>query len=158
MNLSDVAERMKHFNAFYTYLKSSKDFEKLTVKDLLWKVYNQACTDCGITAVDISEEEVAKIIETETFINFISDCITNPQDAKKLPHNDYVKVTWDCTPEDRAKCIAFPDRCEDVCSAEKRTTLINLSMLCGIDSDKKETLDDKLLTEEEIDQLSKILS
>jgi hypothetical protein len=75
-----------------------------------------------------------------------------------LPHNDYVKVTWDCTPEDRAKCIAFPDRCEDVCSAEKRTTLINLSMLCGIDSDKKETLDDKLLTEEEIDQLSKILS
>lgn len=154
-DLKDMTERRKHFDALYNFFK--KDLEKLTLKELLWKVYNQACCDCGVDADEISMEELKSIIEAEVFVDFIRDCITNPSDIKKLPQNDYVKVIWDCSPADKQKCLAWPDRCDEVCSEEKRTTVINLSKLCGIDSNKKETIDDKLLTKEEIDELAKCL-
>ena len=154
-DLKDMTNRRKHFNALYSYFK--KDLEKLTLKELLWKVYNQACCDCGIDATEISMEELNAILETETFVDFVRECIANPSEMKKLPQNDYVKVTWECSPEDKLKCVAFPDRCDDVCSEEKRTTIVNLSKLCGIDSDKDETLDDKLLTEDEIKELARAL-
>lgn len=151
----------RRFNNYYKYLKNNGDFERLPLKKLLEKVYQQACIDCGAgEGKDISNEEVEKFLETQMFLDFVQDCIVHPTDAVKLPQNDFVLVHQECTPEDRAKCVAFPDRCIDVgCVAEGGgcDVLLNLSKLCGIESDKNETIDDKLLTEDEVKELARAL-
>lgn len=93
------------------------------------------------------------------FIDFIHDCILHPSDAP-LPQNDYVRVTYKCNPEDREKCIAWPDRCEDVGGdgGECCSTILNLSKLCGIDSNKSEKVDDKILTSDEITTLTNAIT
>lgn len=151
----------RRFNNYYKYLKNSGDFERLPLKKILEKVYQQACLDCGAGEVkDISNEEVEKFLETQMFLDFVQDCIAHPTDAVKLPQNDFVLVHHECTPEDRAKCVAFPDRCRDVgCTTEGGyDVLLNLSKLCGIESNEKEEISDKLLTQSEIDQLAEALN
>ncbi len=148
-------ERRKHFEAFWKYLKESKDFEKLSLRELAWKIYNQACADCGLDCSEISMEETRKIVEDTMFFDFIQDCLLNPATSNETAQNDYVKVVYECTPEDKNKCIAWPDRCDDVCHGH--TAVINLSKLCGIDSAKEETINDKILSTEEVNELSKAL-
>lgn len=144
-------ERRKHFELFYRYLEGNKDFAKLSVKELLWKVYNQACVDCGQDSSEISMQETQKLIEDELFFDFISNCLLYPEESKPIEGNDYVRVTF-CEPD---KCIGFPDRMEEMdCEHCERTRIINLSQLCGIESEE-EKLKDKILTPEEIKEISK---
>lgn len=155
MLVNDKTDRYRHFEAYFNYLKSSKDLEKLPLKKLLYKVYEQACIDCGVTGEEISMEDAKKFLEDAVFLDFIRDCILHPSE-KPLPNNDYVKVVYQCTEEDRKNCVAWPDRCSDVgCDEEgKCSTILNLSKLCGIDSNKKEKVDEKILSEEEIKLLA----
>lgn len=159
MNIKDKTERYHHFEAYFNYLKSSKDLEKLPLKKLLYKVYEQACADCGVTGEDIPIEDTKKFIEDTLFLDFIRDCVLHPSE-KPLPNNDYVKVVYECTAEDRKNCVAWPDRCTDVgCDAEgKCSTILNLSKLCGIDSNEKEKVEEKLLSEEEIKLLAEAIT
>ena len=151
----DNIEREKHFELFWKYLKEHKDFEKLSLKQLLWKVYNQACADCGQDASPITIEEAQKMVEDMMFFNFVQDCILNPSETKPVQKNDYVKVVYDC---EQDKCVAYPDRCNDVgCNGNGHTVIVNLSKLCGIDSDKEETVTDKILSSDEIKELSEAL-
>lgn len=158
MDATNKTERYRHFEAYFNYLKSSKSLEKLPLKKLLYRVYEQACIDCGATGGEMSIEDTEKFIEDTLFLDFISDCILHPSE-KPLPNNDYVKVVYDCTEEDRKKCVAWPDRCSDVgCDEEgKCSTIINISKLCGIESNEKEKIDEKILSEEEIQLLAKAL-
>jgi hypothetical protein len=151
----EISEKRKHFEAFWKYLKNSKDFEKLSMRELAWKIYNQACADCGQGSSEVSIEETQKFIEDVLFFDFIQDCLLNPKSNSITEHNDYVKVVYECSPSDRDKCIAWPDRCDDACNGH--TAIINLSKLCGINSDNKETITDKILSTEEVNQLSKAL-
>ena len=152
--MSKPTERRKHFEVFYKYLKDGKDFEKLSVRELLWKVYNQACADCGQDCSEISMEETAKIIEDEMFFEFISNCLLHPEESKPIKGNDYIKVTF-CEPD---KCLGFPDRMEEMdCEHCERTRIIDLSKLCGIKSEE-EKLKDKILSADEVKELSNILS
>ena len=151
--MNKPTERRKHFEVFYKYLKDGKDFEKLSVRELLWKVYNQACADCGQDCSEISMEETQKIIEDEIFFNFISDCLLHPERSKPIKGNDYVKVTL-CEPD---KCVGFPDRIEEMdCEHCECTRIINLSRLCGVEPEDK--LENKILTADEVNQLSNILT
>ena len=149
----EISEKRKRFNVFYKHLKDGKDFEKLSFIELLWKVYNQACADCGVDCSEVSMEETQKMIEDQMFFFFISDCLLHPEKSKPIQGNDYVKVTF-CEPD---KCVGFPDRIEEMdCEHCERTKIINLSQLCGIDSDE-ENLKDKILTADEVNQLSRVL-
>lgn len=148
--------KRKRFENIYRYLKQSKDFDKLSVKELMWKVYNQACVDCGEESTEISIEETKRIIEDSMFLDFVQECILNPEESQALPQNDYVRVTFPCT--DKDKCVAWPDRCSDVGgNGETCSSILNLSKLCGIESNKSEKINDKILTAAEIDALSKAL-
>ena len=146
-------ERRKHFELFWRYIKSSKDFENLSLKELMWKVYNQACADCGQDYSDISIEETQKIVEDAMFFNFVQECILHPQETNSIKNNDYVKVVYKCEPD---KCIAYPDRCEDVGCEEGHMAIINLSKLCGVDSEK-ESVNDKILSMDEVNELADAL-
>lgn len=150
----DITERTRKFESFWNYLKSSKDFDKLSLKKLLERAYNQACADCGQGASDISLEETQKILDTELFLSFVQNCIVHPEQGTLSESSDYVKVTY-CEPD---KCVGFPDRieemgCENNCG---RTRIINLSKLCGIES-AEESIKDKLLSSSEVEQISKAL-
>lgn len=151
-------DRRRKFENLFSYLKSSKDFDKLSLKEIMWRIYNQACIDCGMDSVDVPMDEVVKYLENSMFIDFIQDCLLNPSD-KPLPQNDYVKVTYKCSPEDKLNCIAWPDRCEDVGGSEdgQCSTIINISKLCGIESNKMEKVDDKILTAKEVEELANAL-
>ena len=152
--MKEITERRKHFNVFYNHLKQSKDFEKLSLIELFWKVYNQACADCGAGSSEISIEETQKMIEDELFFSFISDCLLHPNNAKPIQGNDYVKVTY-CEPD---KCVGFPDRMDEMdCEHCERTKIINLSKLCGIESEE-EKINDKILTPDEVKELSKVIA
>jgi len=153
-----MSKERKQFEKFYSYLKQTKDFDKKSLKELMWSVYCQACVDCGVNSTEISNNEVLKFIEDSMFIDFVHNCILNPSD-KPLPQNDYVKVTYKCSPEDREKCIAWPDRCEDVGGdGDCCSTIINLSKLCGIESNKTENVNDKILTAEEVNELANAIA
>ena len=152
-----MSKERKRFEKFYSYLKQTKDFDKKSLKELMWGVYYQACVDCGVNSTEISNNEVLKFIEDSMFIDFVHNCILDPSD-KPLLQNDYVKVTYKCSSEDREKCIAWPDRCEDVGGDSNCcSTIINLSKLCGIESNKTENVNDKILTAEEVNELAKAI-
>lgn len=151
--MNETTERKRRFNLFYKNLKESKDFEKLSVYELIWRGYNQACADCGQDCSEISIEETQKIVEDQMFFDFISDCLLHPNKSKPVQSNDYVKITY-CEPD---KCIGFPDRMEEMdCEHCEHTRIINLSKLCGVESDEK--IDDKILTPDEVKELSKAIA
>ena len=136
--------------------KMKNEFEKYDFKSLLKAFFFQG----HITDIPAGEEISKKDFEDYCFLNFIKDCIENPESmGDKTPSTDYVLISAPC--QDRDKCIAFPDRCEDVgCDAPgvcKR--YINISKLCGVENavvvDKNKA---PLLTEQEVEQLSDILT
>ena len=95
--------------------------------------------------------------EKACFLNYVEDCIQNPGSCEKMVSNDYVRVTYPCTGHD---CCAFPDRCEDVGgNGETCSMLLNLSRLCGVEEVKNYVVrnDPKMLSNEEIQQLAKII-
>lgn len=149
-----MENRRKRFENIFRCIKNSKDFSKMSLEEIGWKLYNQACVDCGEDSFDISIEETQKMVEDEMFFDFISECLLYPQDNKPIPGNDYVKVKF-CEPD---KCVGFPDRIDEMdCEHCEKIKIINLSKLCGVES-TEEKINDKILTSNEIKELTKILT
>jgi len=144
-----------NFEKFYEH--SLKSWEAEPFKELLWRFYVQGSLDKN--EKEISEEEVKKMIDDQCFIDFIQSCIENPQPSFEMKNGDFVEVEYPvcdpetCSPEDRAKCVSWPDHCEDVQRMMRRRSkrVINLSKLCNVN---KGELEQALLTEDEIKQLN----
>lgn len=144
----------------FAKFRKNIDLAKYTIEDILWLCYFQGHLDNTPKEIDISKEE----FESICFLNFVKDCITDPKSISSSEHQctDYVKVTYPCEGHD--KCIAWPDRCEDVGGNGENccTVLLNLSKLCGVQEVERlknaQKKDNKLLTNEEIELFGKILS
>lgn len=124
---------MSGFEKFYNYIITNRVYEKLSVKDLFELIYNQGKQE-GPDVKEISQEEVGKFVEDQCFINFIKDCIEEKIPENKMNYSDYAIVTYPCTSEDKEKCIAWPDRCQE-CGGDGETCgtkIINLTKLCNV--------------------------
>lgn len=158
---SDEAEKLlkenqeqlkKNFEAY----KATIDFSKHTIDELLWMAYNQGHLDDTPKGVELTKDEW----ERACFLDFVESCIENPDTKTKLDPSDYVRVVYPCEGHD--KCIAWPDRCEDVGGDGENccSMLVNLSKLCGVE-DSAEKLrqepDQHKLTTEEVNMLASIL-
>lgn len=144
----------------FVKFRKNLDLAKYTIEDVLWLCYFQGHLDSTPKEIDIPKEE----FETMCFLNFIKDCIADPKSISSSEHQytDYVKVTYPCEGHD--KCIAWPDRCEDIGGngGNYCTVMLNLSKLCGVQELERlkntQKKDNKLLTTEEIELFGKILS
>lgn len=124
------------------------------IKELCRAFFNQG----HISNIPVGDELTEQEFEDFCFMNFVKECIENPENMPKpAPQSDYVVVTAPC--KERDKCIAFPDRCKDagcddigVC---KR--LINISKLCGVDN-AVVVNKDKLMTSDEMELLANVLT
>ena len=133
--------------------KKTIDTGKYKLDDLLFLFYSQGHLDKTPIGYEMSQED----FEKACFLNYVEDCIQNPGSCEKMVSNDYVRVTYPCTGHD---CCAFPDRCEDVGgNGETCSMLLNLSRLCGVEEVKNYVVrnDPKMLSNEEIQQLAKII-
>lgn len=130
--LKNQEEKLKeHFEKFWKTI--SKDFinGNISVKELGFILYKQDHIDQTPLGVDIDLNIFAGNYQRDAFIKFVEGCLENPSSAVAISNNDYALVTYKCPGHD--KCIAWPDRCEDVGGdGEVCTTLINLSKLCGV--------------------------
>ena len=140
----------KRFECFWNYAKNNNSFDTSSIKELLWRTYNQALVDCGYGSEEISKEETKRIVEDSMFIDFVYDCLLHPK-SEPLPQNHYVKVVYNCTKEDKEKCVAWPDRCEEVGGDGEKchAAIINLSKLCGVENEPQ-TLQEKILSPEDV--------
>jgi len=142
-----------NFEKFYKTVK----FDPEQFKEILWKFYLQGHYDTSPIGEDITDEEVAKMVEDQCFMDFIKSCIEDKIPEAENHSSDFVEIAYPCTAEDKAKCIAWPDRCEEVGGDGvlcKR--VINLSKLCGVEPEQTIFVKDKnLLTTEEAATLSR---
>lgn len=150
----------ENFEKFFDMQMQST--EEHSLKELFFLFYQQGHLDNTPVGEEISVEEVEKTLENQAFIDFIQSCISNPDEVKASAVSpcDYVDVVYECSAEDKKKCIAWPDRCEE-CGGdgEKCHTLINLSKLCGVEENKAIFIRDKdKMTTEEAAQLSAALT
>lgn len=132
--------------------KKTVDTGKYKLDDLLFLFYSQGHLDNTPIGYEMSQED----FEKACFLNYVEDCIQNPG-CEKMSSNDYIRVTYPCPGHD---CCAFPDRCEDVGgNGETCSMLLNLSRLCGVEEVKNYVVrnDPKMLSNEEIQQLAKII-
>lgn len=136
----------ENFERFY---ESKKDeLGELSLKESLYLFYLQGHLDPTPVGQDISSEEVAAEIEKNCFLDFIQSCIEDPENMNKDESSnasDYVEVVYPCTKEIKEKCVAWPDRCEEVGGDGKTCgkTIINLSKLCGANEGKSIFVKDK---------------
>lgn len=146
-----------NFEKFYEASKA--DWEPVSIKELLWKFYCQGHNDPTPVGKELSEEEVKKMIDDQCFIEFIQSCIESC-DCEQSKSTDFVEVCYPCTAADKSKCIAWPDRCEDVGGdGTVCKKIINLSKLCGVAPEQTVVVRDKsLVTDSEAKQLSEILT
>lgn len=147
-----------NFEKFYE--ASKKDWEPVSIKELLWNFYSQGHIDPTPVGTEISAEEVTKMVEDQCFFDFVKSCIEDPNQQSTNVPSDYVTITYPCTAIDKEKCVAWPDRCEDVGGDGticKR--IINLSKLCGVENSQSIFVKDKqLVTSEEAALLASTLS
>jgi hypothetical protein len=158
----------ENFEKFYESKKGELNEQEL--KESFYLFYLQGHLDPTPVGQDISSEEVAAEIERNCFLDFIQSCIEDPESlANEAPSKvtDFVEVEYPvcepetCTPEDRAKCVSWPDHCEDVQRMIRRKSkrIINLSKLCGVDEGKSILIKDKdQLTPTEAKLLSKAIT
>ncbi len=159
--LKDQEEELrKHYEKFWKTASEEYINGNISVKEFGFILYKQGHLDQTPKGVDIDPDIFADNYQREAFIKFIEDCLENPSSTTEASQNDYVLVEYDCPGHD--KCIAWPDRCEDVGGdGEKCTTLINLSKLCGVQKGKIKLIPpDKnaILTPEEVKILSDIVA
>ena len=129
---------------FEKYLKATSS-EDVPLEELLWMFYVQGHLDPTPQGEDISTETVAKDLEADNFIEFIQSCLVNPSQEKFSNNCDYVEVAYPCTKEDKEKCIAWPDRCQEA-GGDGETcgkVVLNLSKLCGVDKGDSIFIKDK---------------
>lgn len=124
----------KDFNQYFDYLVKEGKLSSSSIKDLCFKCYCQGTTRSS--AKDIPMEEVEKWVENKEFFDFIESCISHPEKMEKNCSNSgIVKIIYPCTAEDKAKCVAWPDRCEE-CGGDGQTCgyeYIDLAKLCGVE-------------------------
>lgn len=160
--LNSQEEKLKeHFEKFWKTI--SKDFINgdISVKELGFMLYQQGHLDQTPLGVDINLNIFADSYQRDAFIKFVEECLENPSSTTAASNNDYALVTYKCSGHD--KCIAWPDRCEDVGGdGEVCTTLINLSKLCGVQKTEDgfiPKVDTKaILTPDEVKTLSDIIA
>jgi len=142
-----------NFEKFYNTVK----FDPEQFKELLWKFYLQGHNDPTPVGEDMTDEEVAKMVEDQCFMDFVKSCIENKNPKEEIQSSDFVEITYPCTAEDKEKCIAWPDRCEDVgCDGNFCKRIINISKLCGVKPEQTIFVKDKnLLTNEEATMLTR---
>lgn len=140
----------KNFDNF----RKTIDIQKYNLEELFFLFYNQGHLDTTPNSYEITQEDW----ERACFLNFIEDCIENPDNLTAPESSDYVKVTYPCIGHD--KCLVWPDRMDEAgCDGETCSVMVNISKLCGIEESKKikDKIDQKTLTSDEIETLSNIL-
>lgn len=154
--LSEQELKLRHnFEKFYKSINADSSFQELA-----WLFYKQGHLDVTPISVEVNTAKFMDEYQREAFIRFIEDCIENPSSTTEVSQNDYVLVEYKCPGRDCRNCVAWPDRCEDVgCDGETCTKLINLSKLCGVESEGKGTLIDKrkMLTTDKVKVLANIV-
>ena len=89
-----------------------------------------------ISSKEVSIEEIEKWLENKEFFDFIESCISRPEQIKNECSNSVVKIAYPCTAEDKEKCVAWPDRCEE-CGGDGEFCgyeYIDLAKLCGVEN------------------------
>ena len=123
------------FNKYFDYLIKEGGTSVYTIKELCYKCYCQGTTRPNVK--DISIEEVEKYLENKEFFDFVKSCILSPKQMKnKCSNSCIVKVFYPCTAEDKEKCVAWPDRCEE-CGGDGEFCgyeYIDLAKLCGVEN------------------------
>ena len=127
------------FNKYFDYLIKEGKLSSYTIKDLCYKCYCQGTTRIN-DLKEIPMEEVEKWLENKEFFDFIRSCISHPEQMKNgCSTSGIVKIVYPCTAEDKEKCIAWPDRCEE-CGGDGQTCgyeYVDLAKLCGVESSNK---------------------
>lgn len=160
--LKNQEEELKeHFERFWE--TASKDFVNgnISAKEFGYMLYKQGHLDQTPQGVDIDPDIFADNYQRDAFIKFVEECLEHPSSTTEASNNDYALVAYKCPGHD--KCVAWPDRCEDVGGdGEVCTTLINLSKLCGVqktDDGFIPKVDTKaMLTPDEVKTLSDIVA
>lgn len=149
-----MEELRKNFEKYYEEsVKTSSDPE--TLKEIFWVVYLQGHND-PTPHKEMSDEEVAKMVDENCFIDFVKSCVEEKLPAEMDPSKatDYVEVEYPCSAKDKSACLSFPDRCEGTYKK-----LINISKLCGADPASIIFVKNKeLLTHEEAAAISSALA
>lgn len=149
----------KDYDQYFNYLMKEGKLKSLSLYDLGYLIYCQGTTKP--ISRDVSIEEVEKWLENKEFFDFIESCISHPEQMKnECSTSGIVKIVYPCTAEDKEKCVAWPDRCEDcggdgqVCGYE----YIDLAKLCGVENPNK-TLENSSpsITPDEAKQLAEKL-
>lgn len=148
------------FNKYFDYLIEEGKLSSCTIKDLCYKCYCQGTTRVN-DLKEISMEEVEKWLENKEFFDFVRSCISHPEQMKNgCSTSGIVKIVYPCTAEDKEKCVAWPDRCEEcggdgqICGYE----YVDLAKLCGVESSNKISENPgPSITPEEAKQLSEKL-
>lgn len=148
------------FNKYFDYLIEEGKLSSYTIKDLCYKCYCQGTTRVN-DLKEISMEEVEKWLENKEFFDFVRSCISHPEQMKNgCSTSGIVKIVYPCTAEDKEKCVAWPDRCEEcggdgqICGYE----YVDLAKLCGVESSNKISENPgPSITPEEAKQLSEKL-
>jgi hypothetical protein len=154
--MKDLRENFEKF-----YEASRKDWEPVPFKEILWRFYCQGHNDLTPVGEEISQQEVAKMVDDQCFIDFINSCcVDGKAEEVIMPSSDFVEICYPCSAKDKEKCVAWPDRCEDVGGdGTLCRKIINLSKLVGVGSEKSVFIKDKdLVTDNEAKQLSEILA
>lgn len=127
------------FNKYFDYLIKEGKLSSYTIKGLCYKCYCQGTTRVN-DLKEISMEEVEKWLENKEFFDFIRSCISHPEQMKNgCSTSGIVKIVYPCTAEDKEKCVAWPDRCEE-CGGDGQTCgyeYVDLAKLCGVESSNK---------------------
>lgn len=160
--LKNQEEELKeHFERFWK--TASKDFVNgdISAKEFGYILYKQGHMDQTPQGVDIDPDIFADNYQRDAFIKFVEECLEHPSSTTEASQNDYALVAYKCPGHD--KCIAWPDRCEDIGGdGEVCTTLINLSKLCGVQKTEDgfiPKVDTKaMLTPDEVKTLSDIVA
>ena len=156
-NLEKLESQLKeNFKKFY----ESYELLPKNIEQFAWEMYKQGHLDPTPQGVDINFEIFQDSYQRDAFIKFVEECLEHPDSTTEASQNDYALVEYKCPGHD--KCVAWPDRCEDVGGdGETCTTVINLSKLCGVQKgdvnfvpiDKNATL-----TPKEVETLSEIVA
>ena len=108
-----MSKLRENFETFLKETVKNKNLFDIPIKEVLFNFYKQGHLDPTDETEEVSMEQVQKIVEASSFIDFIKSCIENPT-AEQLEQNDYVEIYVPCTPAVKAKCVAWPDRCEEI--------------------------------------------
>lgn len=143
-------------------------FLHVPLKNFVINVIARGTTRASAREHNISIEEVEKWLENLEFSDFVKSCILSPEQMKnRCLNSGIVKVLYPCTAEDKKKCTAWPDRCEE-CGGDGEFCgyeYVDLAKLCGIkntdktseNKDKASESSDPLLTPNEIKLLGNLL-